>query len=111
MDQRIGFYSGSIMQLEGKKANEVEDRFDTLEKCIAGQDDQIKVLLHHLAAAKEGCCHCRESTPKVISCHCFDMIVKLTEDVQETKDEPETGGLEYEDKEVEVFCHSLIIRN
>ena len=44
----------------------------------------------------------------VISCHCFDIITKLIEDVQETKDELETGGLEYEDKEVEAFHRSLI---
>ena len=74
MDSWISFYSGSIVQLEGKKVEEVKARFDALEQCIAGQDDQIKVLLHHLAAAEEGRCHCRESTPKVISCRCFDLI-------------------------------------
>ena len=58
MDSRISFYSGSIVQLEGKKAEEVQARFDALEQCIAGQDDQIKVLLHHLAAAEEGRCRC-----------------------------------------------------
>ena len=47
----------------------------------------------------------------MISCCCFDLIMKLTEDVQETKVEPETGGLEYEDKEVEAFHRSLILRN
>ena len=31
------------------------------------------------------------------------MYTKLTEDVQDTKDELETGGLEYKDKEVEAF--------
>ena len=41
---------------------------------VAGQDDQIKVLLHRLAAAEEGCCRCWESTPKVISCCCFDLV-------------------------------------
>ena len=81
MDKRISFYSSAVMQLEGKKAEEVKDRFDSLEQCIAGQDDQIKVLLHCLVAAKEGCCHYQESTPKVIPCHCFDLITKLTEDV------------------------------
>ena len=111
MDQRISFYGGSIVQLEGKKAEEVRDCFDVLEQRIAGQDDQIKVLLHHLVAAEEGRCHCQESTPKVISCHCFDMIMKLTADVQETTIEPEAVGLEYDDKEVEAFCHSLIDRN
>ena len=108
MDKRISFYSSSVMQLEGKKAKEVEDHFNTLEQHITGQDNQIKVLLQHLATTEEGHCRCRDGTPKVISCHCFDIITKLTEDVQETKDEPETGGLEYEDKEVETFHHSLI---
>ena len=74
MDSGISFYSGSIVQLEGKKAEEVKARFDALEQCVAGQDDQIKVLLHRLAVAKEGRCRCRESTPKVISCCCFDLI-------------------------------------
>ena len=74
MDSQISFYSGSIVQLEGKKVEEVKDRFDALEQRIAGQDDQIKVLLHRLAAAEEGHCRCRESTPKVISCRCFDLI-------------------------------------
>ena len=58
MDSQISFYSGSIVQLEGKKAEEVKAHFDMLEQCVAGQDDQIKVLLHHLAAAEEGHCHC-----------------------------------------------------
>ena len=111
MDSRISFYSGSIVQLEGKKAEEVKAHFDALEQHIAGQDDQIKVLLHCLDAAEEGHCCCWESFPKVISCHCFDVITKLTEDVQETKVELETGGLEYEDEEVEAFRHSLIDRN
>ena len=74
MDSRISFYSGSIVQLEGKTAEEVKACFDALEQRIAGQDDQIKVLLHRLATAEEGHCHCRESTPKVISCRCFDSI-------------------------------------
>ena len=74
MDSRISFYSGSIVQLEGKKVEEVKARFDVLEQRIAGQDDQIKVLLHCLAAAEEGRCCCRESTPKVISCCCFNSI-------------------------------------
>ena len=90
--------------------------FDTLEQHIAGQDDQIKVILHRIVATEEGYCRYRESTPKVISSHCFNMITKLTEDVQETKVELETGGLEtggleYEDEEVEAFRHSLIVRN
>ena len=74
MDKRISFYSGSIVQLEGKKAEEVKACFEVLEQRVAGQDDQIKILLHRLAAAKEGRCRCRESTPKVISCRCFDLI-------------------------------------
>ena len=74
MDSQISFYSGSIVQLEGKNAEVVKARFDALEQRVAGQDDQIKVLLHCLAAAKESCCHCQESTPKVISCRCFDLI-------------------------------------
>ena len=74
MDSQISFYSGPIVQLEGKKAEEVQAHFNALEQRIAGQDDQIKVLLHRLAAAKEGHCRCRESTPKVISCRCFDLI-------------------------------------
>ena len=73
MDNRISFYSGSIVQLEGKKAEEVKARFDMLEQCIVGQDDQIKVL-HRLAVTEEGCCCCWESTPKVISCCCFNLI-------------------------------------
>ena len=111
MDNRISFYSGPIVQLEGKKAEEVKARFNALEQCIAGQDDQIKVLLHHLDTAEEGRCRCWESSPKVISCRCFNVIMKLTEDVQEATVELETGGLEYEDKEVEAFHRSLIDRN
>ena len=111
MDKRISFYSSSMVQLEGKKVEEVKDCFDALEQHIAGQDDQIRVLFHHLAAVEEGHCHCRESTPKVISCHCFDMIMKLTEGVQEAKVELETRGLEYEDEEVEAFHCSSIDRN
>ena len=74
MDSLISFYSGSIVQLEGKKAEEVKARFDVLEQRVGGQDDQIKVLLHCLAAAEEGRCRCQESTPKVISCCCFNLI-------------------------------------
>ena len=111
MDKRISFYSGSIVQLEGKKAEEVKAHFNVLEQRIAGQDNQIKVLLHRLDAAEEGRCRCRESSPKVISCCCFDVIAKLTEDVQEATVELETGGLEYEDEEVEAFRRSLIDRN
>ena len=93
MDKRISFYSGSIVQLEGKKAEEVKACFDALEQHVAGQDDQINVLLHRLAATEEGRCRCRKSSPKVISCRCFDVIAKLTEDVQEATIEPETGEL------------------
>ena len=39
------------------------------------------------------------------------MLMKLTEDVQETMDEPEARELEYQDEEVEAFRHSLIISN
>ena len=45
MDKRISFYSSSLVQLEGKKAEEVKNHFNVLEQHIAGQDDQIKVLL------------------------------------------------------------------
>ena len=72
MDSRISFYSRSIVQLGGKKVEEVKAHFEALEQRVAGQDDQIKVLLHCLAAAEEGRCRCQESTPKVISCCCFD---------------------------------------
>ena len=78
-----------------------------MEQHITGQDDQIKVLLHCLVAAEEGHCRCGQGSSKVISCHCFDMIMKLTGGVQETMVERETGGLEYEDEEVE----ALILRN
>ena len=37
MDSRISFYSGSLVQLEGKKAEEVKARFDALEQRVAGQ--------------------------------------------------------------------------
>ena len=58
MDSQISFYSGSLVQLEGKKAEEVKARFDALEQRVAGQDDQIKALLHRLAVAEEGRCSC-----------------------------------------------------
>ena len=108
MDKWISFYSSSIVQLEGKKVEEVKDHFNMLEQRITGQDNQIKILLQHLATTEEGCCCCQESAPKVISCHCFDVIARLTEDIQETKDEWETSGLEYEDEEVEAFRRSSI---
>ena len=74
LDNKVNFYSQSLVKLEGKKAEQVKDCIDSLEQRIAGQDDQIKVLLHHLVTAKEGRCRCRESAPKVISCCCFDLI-------------------------------------
>ena len=39
MDQWISFYSGSIIQLEGKKVEEVKAHFIALEQHITGQDD------------------------------------------------------------------------
>ena len=74
LDNKINFYSQSLVKLEGKKAKWVKDRIDSLEQHIAGQDDQIKVLLHHLVATEEGHCHCGQGSSKVISCHCFDLI-------------------------------------
>ena len=74
LDNKVNFYSQSLVKLEGEKAEQVKDRIDSLEQRIAGQDDQIKVLLHHLATAEEGRCHCWEGTPKVISCRCFDLV-------------------------------------
>ena len=73
LDNKVNFYSQSLVKLEGKKAERVKDRIDSLEQCIAGQDDQIKVLLQRLVTTKEGHCHCQESAPKVISCRCFDL--------------------------------------
>ena len=73
LDNKVNFYSQSLVKLEGEKAERVKDHIDSLEQRIAGQDDQIKVLLHHLVTAKEGRCRCRESAPKVISCRCFDL--------------------------------------
>ena len=74
LDNKVNFYSQSLVKLEGEKAEQVKDHIDSLEKRIAGQDDQIKVLLHCLVTTEEGRCHCRESAPKVISCCCFDLI-------------------------------------
>ena len=74
LDNKVNFYSQSLVKLEGEKAERVKDRIDSLEQCIAGQDDQIKVLLHRLVTTEEGCCCCRESAPKVISCRCFNLI-------------------------------------
>ena len=73
LDNKVNFYSQSLVKLEGEKAERVKDRIDSLEQRIVGQDDQIKVLLHCLVVAEEGRCHCRESSPKVISCRCFDL--------------------------------------
>ena len=74
LDNKVNFYSQSLVKLEGEKAKWVKDRIDSLEQCIAGQDDQIKVLLHRLVAAEEGRCHCGQGSSKVISCRCFDLI-------------------------------------
>ena len=74
LDNKVNFYSQSLVKLEGEKAKRVKDRIDSLEQRIAGQDNQIKVLLHRLATAEEGRCCCQESTPKVISCHCFNLV-------------------------------------
>ena len=73
LDNKVNFYSQSLVKLEGEKAKRVRDRIDSLEQRIAGQDDQIKVLLHRLVVAEEGRCRCQEGTPKVISCCCFDL--------------------------------------
>ena len=73
LDNKVNFYSQSLVKLEGKKAEWVKDHIDSLQQRIAGQDNQIKVLLHRLATAKEGRCRCWEDTPKVISCRCFDL--------------------------------------
>ena len=67
IDQWISFYGGSIVQLEGKKAEEVKARFDVLEQRVTGQDDQIKVLLHRLGTTEEGCCCCQESMSRTYS--------------------------------------------
>ena len=58
MDKRISYYSSAVVQLEGKKAEEVKNHFNVLEHRIAGQDNQNKILLHCLTAAEEGHCHC-----------------------------------------------------
>ena len=73
LDNKVNFYSQLLVKLEGEKAERVKDHIDSLEQRITGQDDQIKVLLHRLVTAEEGCCRCRESVPKVISCRCFDL--------------------------------------
>ena len=76
-DKCINFYSQSIIKLENEKAQAVDHRFDNLEQCIAGQDDQIKILYACLAIAERECCYCGEDTPKVISCRCFLIPWKL----------------------------------
>ena len=73
LDNKVNFYSQLLVKLEGEKAERVKDCIDSLEQRIAGQDDQIKVLLHCLVTAEEGRCCCWENTPKVISCRCFDL--------------------------------------
>ena len=74
LDNKVNFYSQSLVKLEGEKAEQVKDCIDSLEQRIVGQDDQIKVLLHRLVAAEEGRCRCGQGSSKVISCHCFDLI-------------------------------------
>ena len=49
MDQQISFSSRSIVQLEGKKVEEVKARFDALEQRVTGQDGQINVTKRSLA--------------------------------------------------------------
>ena len=78
LDNKVNFYSQSLVKLEGEKAEWVKDRINSLEQHIAGQDDQIKVLLHYLVTAEEGCCCRGQGSSKVISCRCFNMITKLT---------------------------------
>ena len=111
LDNKVNFYSQSLVKLEGEKAEQVKDHINSLEQHMAGQDNQIKISLHHLVATKEGRCRCGQGFSNVISCHCFDMIAKLTEDVQETRVELETGDLEYDDEEVEALRHSLFDRD
>ena len=110
MDKRISFYSQSIIKLENKKAQAIECQFEEPECLVTGQDDQMKVLQAHLTIAERGCCRCGEETPKVISCHCFLIPWKLTEDAQEPEVTLEIGGLEYEDGEVEAFHLFLIVQ-
>ena len=74
LDNKVNFYSQSLVKLESEKAERVKDCIGSLEQLIAGQDDQIKVLLHRLVAAEEGRCHCGQGSSKVISCHCFNLI-------------------------------------
>ena len=62
LDNKVNFYSPSLVKLEGEKAKWVKDCIDSLEQHIAGQDDQIKVLLHCLVAAEEGHCRCGQGS-------------------------------------------------
>ena len=78
MDKQISFYSQSIIKLENEKAQAVDHQSEELEQCVAGQDDQVKVLQAHLAIAERGCCCCGEDTPKVISCNFFGFCHKRT---------------------------------
>ena len=61
LDNKVNFYSQSLVKLEGEKAERVKDRIDSLEQHIVGQDNQIKVLLLCLVAAEEGCCGCGQA--------------------------------------------------
>ena len=74
LDNKVNFYSQSLVKLEGEKAEQVKDHINSLEQHLADQDDQIKILLHCLVATEEGCCHCGPGSSKVISCHCFNLI-------------------------------------
>ena len=109
MDKRISFYSQSIVKLENKKVQAMDCQLEELEHFVTSQDDQLKVLQACLTVAERGHCCCGEETPKVISCCCFLILWKLTEDAQELGVTMETGGLEYEDEEVEAFRCSLIV--
>ena len=71
MDQHISYYSCKVVALEGQKAEAVQSWFDSLEQCLAGQEDQIKVLQARLVIAERGHCRCGEES-KVISCRCFE---------------------------------------
>ena len=52
LDNKVNFYSQSLVKLEGEKAERVKNCIDSLEQCIVGQDDQIEVLLHCLAVSR-----------------------------------------------------------
>ena len=74
LDNKVNFYSQSLVKLEGEKAEQVKDHINSLEQRLADQDDQIKIFLHCLVATEEGHCHCGPGSSKVISCHCFNLI-------------------------------------